>query len=164
LGSTSHAVIEGKKDLGIAGAMLSKFARRCTSVSNQDYYALVQVRKNLKEIEKLGDGESDKCVRSELTQIEAVQILFSKICSEVSEQSKGIRGEALESLLVNSERYKNGIRPFLQRMNDCLAVTKKGSSYIVDVSSAKLENRILLDRLDRMSTRRPFRANRLDFR
>ncbi|MCB0393012.1 MAG: hypothetical protein KDD25_00550 [Bdellovibrionales bacterium] len=162
--STSRAEIKGKKDTGIAVALLERFARRCASVGNHDRNRLTDIQKNLKEIEKVGNSSADSCVRSELTQMEAVHLIFQKICSDVGDQTSKIRGEELENLVVSTSKYKNGIRPFVQRMNDCLSVSKDGNKYIVEVSNVKLENRIVLDRIDHMISKPPFPANRLDFR
>ncbi len=150
------------EDRRIGNALLDKFSRRCSSISNNDRKTIQVVRDQFNQSKK--NKRAFQCISSEMTQIESIQVLYSKLCTKVRETAFDFSDTDLGNLVVSTERYKNGIRPFVQRMNDCLSNVKGGEEYVLQTTHFKWENRLVLERLSKMKVKSPFRANRVTFR
>jgi hypothetical protein len=66
-------------------------------------------------------------------------------------------------LLVMTQRYRRGIAPFHDLLNDCL-LEKSESKYVVKPGRLRTESETLREELDLLKFKPPFEANRALFR
>jgi len=160
----AHAALESNEEFDIAYALLNKFSQKCSYIINEDTRRISEIKINLDRSIEDKHFQAQKCMEEELSQIEGTRIVFRNLCTNVTGLSRDLPVDEVERLVVDTRYYTSGIRPYVQRMNDCLRVSSKGDRYLVNVVGVKLENRGILDRLNFRNIKPVFRPNRTDFR
>lgn len=151
-------------DRTIIQGVLSQFKKECSYVSTTNDAKLIEIqtlfRQSLKDFSK----DQVECFEQYIGQIVGAQNIYKGICDELTVEKISVPDSDLSRQFINIRKFENGIRPFHEKLNDCLVRRGVESEYIVEYSDFEKNSKILSQKIREADTQPPFRENRVDFR
>lgn len=163
---TANAYFRDEQDAKISAALISQFQRECSHKSGSDQSKIVELQTTFEKVraDKTQIGEKAlQCYQDRMSQLIGIHQLYDELCGEVSKDADKRKEQDTLRLLLMTQRYRKGIGPFHDLLNDCL-VEKGAGKYLVKSMKQKTESASLHDELDKIKTKKPFEASRYDFR
>lgn len=167
ISSTLSAQMRDEKDKVITKAVISQFRRECSHKAGIDQGKVVDLQKIYDAVrkDKTNEGQAAlTCYQDRMSQLIGIHQLYKDLCEDVSKDDVEKRTESDQlRLLLMTQRYRKGITPFHDLLNDCLT-EKSNNKYIVKTGRFRTEGATLLKELDKLNTKRPFEADPVLFR
>ena len=164
--TTSWSYFRDEQDAKISLALVSQFQRECSHKSGNDQTKIIELQSSFEKVraDKTPVGEKAlQCYQDRMSQLIGIHQLYDELCNEVSKDADKRKDQDTLRLLLMTQRYRKGIGPFHDLLNDCL-IEKSGGKYLVKSSKQKSESASLRDELDAIRIKKPFEASRFDYR
>ncbi len=158
------AQMRDDRDKVISSEMISLFKRECSHKDGIDQTKIQELQIMFRQIrsDKSNQGLAAlTCYQERMSQLIGIHQLYKDLCAEVSDETMASKTEEDSlRLLVMTQRYRRGITPFHDLLNDCL-LEKSESKYVIRPGRLKTESETLREELDKLKFKPPFEANRV---
>lgn len=151
-------------DRTIIQGVMTQFRKECGFVSTLNDAKLIEIQNSFRENSKIFTKEQNECFDQYLGQIVGAQNIYKNICDEITPLNKTYADSELSRIFVNVRKFEGGIRPFHEKLNDCLVRKGVETALIVGYVDFEMNSRTLSKKIREVNTQPPFRENRVDFR
>jgi hypothetical protein len=162
----ASAYFRDEQDAKISLALVTQFQRECSHKSGNDQSKIVELQTTFEKVraDKTPVGEKAlQCYQDRMSQLIGIHQLYDELCGEVTREAGNRKDQDTLRLLLMTQRYRKGIGPFHDLLNDCL-IEKGAGKYLVKAGKQKSESASLRDELEAMKIKKPFEASRVDYR
>lgn len=161
---SSLGAMRDDRDRVISAEMIDLFRRECSHKSGIDQGKIQELQTMFAKIrvDQTREGQGAlTCYQERMSQLIGIHQLYKDLCAEVApdELAKKSDDDRLR-ILVMTQRYRRGITPFHDLLNDCL-LEKSDSKYLVRPGRLRTESETLRQELDKLRFRPPFESNRV---
>lgn len=153
-------------DQKISLSLIGLFKRECSHKIGVDQTKLVELQTVYEKVKKDSSPIGEKalaCYQDKMGQLIGIQQLYKDLCEEVGKIAIDYSDQDVLRLLLMSQRYRHGITPLHDLLNDCL-VEKNATQYLVKSLRGRSERLSLRNELESLNIQRPFEPSRVEFR
>lgn len=166
-GTVAQSQMRDERDRVISGEMIDLFRRECSHKSGVDQGKIQELQEIFVKVraDKSPNGLSALgCYQERMSQMIGIHQLYKDLCSEVSGSDMETKSEDDKlRILVMTQRYRRGITPFHDLLNDCL-LEKSDSKFVIRPGRMRTESETLREELENLKFNPAFEANRVWFR
>jgi len=164
--TTSHGYFRDEQDAKISMALITQFQRECSHKSGNDQSKIIELQSSFEKVraDKTSVGEKAlQCYQDRMSQLVGIHKLYKELCDEVAREGVLKRDQDALRLLLMTQRYRKGIAPFHDLLNDCL-IEKGAGKYLVRSLRQRTESASLRTELEKLRIKPPFEASRVEYR
>ena len=152
-------------DRTIARGSLRQFKKECSYIGTINDSKILEIQGSFKEEQKQKlTKEQTECYNQYLGQIVGAHNIYKSICDEITPQDERFNDKDLARLFVNVRKFESGIRPYHEKLNDCLLRRSAASEFIIEYSDFEKNSRVLSRKNKEINMNPPFRENRVEYR
>lgn len=152
-------------DRTIARGSLKQFKKECSYIGTINDSKILEIQASFKEEQKQKlTNEQTECYNQYLGQIVGAHNIYKSICDEITPQEERFNDKELARLFVNVRKFEGGIRPYHEKLNDCLLRRSAASEFIIEYSDFEKNSRVLSRKIKETNVNPPFRENRVEYR
>ena len=153
-----------REDKAIANSLLSNFKEECSHLSNKDRIILENLQQQLELARNEKNKLAESCIQEQFSQMSGIHFIYKRLCDELTFRGIPDNEVIVNRLLVSSQKYKKGLKPFFTNINDCFRDNKVPDHYHIDLSKSQADHSPIYRSLEKLKVDLPFRPNRIDFR
>ncbi len=159
-----HAKQFSENEKVIINDAIKKFKRECVHIGSVD-------ETKLKEIHSLYQAQRDSmsrdvvnCYGEYLSQLAGTHSIYRQSCDEITQKKDITSDRDLSRLFINVRKFKDGIRGYHEKLNDCLIRRGAPSKHRVSFSDYELNGRVLSGKIRQIDVSIPFKENSVSYR
>lgn len=161
------AQMRDARDRVITQAVVTQFYRECAHKGGIDQGKIFELQRMFDVVrrDKSDEGKAALvCYQERMAQLTGIYQLYRDLCDDLSKEDVASRTESEQlRLLVMTQRYRKGITPFHDLLNDCL-INKSHTKYVIKTGRFRTEGATLLRELDKLNLKKPFEADPVLYR
>lgn len=148
----------------IIRGVISQYKKECGYVSVINESKVSEIQNSFSTLDKKSNMSYVDCMDQYLGQMVGAHSIYKKLCDEVTTEKKKIKDIDLSRIFRTIKRFEGGIRPYHEKLNDCLVRNEAPKEVIRSYSDFEMNSKILSQKIREVDTAPPFRENRVDFR
>ena len=143
--------------------IIAQYKKQCAHISLMDEAKLSEIQETyVKDKENLSFEQSE-CYDTYLSQIAGGHRIYEDLCNEVTPLKSYGTDKNLARIFANIRKYETGIRPYQEKLGDCLTRTSLDNKMDQPVDyGASL--RVISKKIRELNTKLPFKENNVDLR